>query len=293
MHRRAAQIVDIWTGRYSRDTAERKAARSAVKELSPAAVITGGSRGIGLEFARVFLAAGHTVVLVARDQSSLAAAVKSLAPSGTAKVFTIICDITELNCPDTISTKLSGYGCYLDILINNAAMGLSGRFDEQSREDIERLVSLNILALTRLTRHALPNMIARGQGGILNIASLGACAPGPYQAAYYASKAYVVSLTEAIASEMTGQGVRVCVVAPGPVNTEFHAAMGAETSLYRQILPALTPEQVAVRSYRWFTLGQRVIVPGAFNRLSFAALKLVPHPLSVPIVRWLLKNPQQ
>ena len=122
--------------------------------------------------------------------------------------------------------------------------------------------------MTRLTRTALPDMIARQRGGILNVASLGAYVPGPNQAAYYASKSYVVSLTEAIASEASGQGVRVSALAPGPVDTRFHHDMGADRSLYRLVLPSMTPDRVARSAYRGFMFGQRVIVPGIFNTVS-------------------------
>ncbi len=119
------------------------------------------------------------------------------------------------------------------MLVNNAGIGLSGRFDDHSHEEIEALLALNVTALTRLMRHVLPQMRARGRGGVLNIASLGGYVPGPHQAVYYASKAYVISLSEAVASELAGTGVRVAVVAPGPVATGFHAAMGAENARYR------------------------------------------------------------
>ena len=112
---------------------------------------------------------------------------------------------------------------------------MAGRFDEQSPEALAQLVDLNVRALTALTRHFLAGMRVRGRGGILNLASLGGYAPGPNQAAYYASKAYVLSLQEAVAAETAGEGVRVCALAPGPVNTRFHARMGAEGALYRAL----------------------------------------------------------
>ena len=136
-------------------------------------------------------------------------------------------------------------------------------------------------------------MLERRRGGILNVASLGAYVPGPHQAAYYASKAYVLSLTEAIATETAGRGVKISVLVPGPVETVFHANMGAEASRYRALLPALTAERVADAGYRGFTFGQRVVAPGLLTRPSLIALKLLPHPISVPLVAWLLKSPQK
>ena len=111
-------------------------------------------------------------------------------------------------------------------------------------------------------RHALPAMLARGEGGIINVASLGGLVPGPNQAAYYASKAYVVSLTRAVATENAGRGVRLMALAPGPVDTGFHRAMGAELSFYRQLMIALSPEQTARAAYRGYMLGLHLVVPG-------------------------------
>ena len=175
---------------------------------------------------------------------------------------------------------------------NNAAIGLSGPFALHDDEQLGDLIALNVTALTRLSRKALPEMLQRRRGGILNLASLGGYAPGPHQAAYYASKAYVISLTEALAAEASGFGVRISVVAPGPVDTNFHAAMSADNALYRSLLPSLSPERVAASAYRGFIFGQRVIVPHLFNRAMQIALKILPHPLTVPRVAWLLKNRQ-
>ena len=113
--------------------------------------------------------------------------------------------------------------------------------------------------------------------------------PGPYQAVYYASKAYVVSLTEAVAAENAGRGVRFTAVAPGPVNTGFHAAMGSEMSFYRQLLFSLNPERVANSAYRGYVLGFRVVVPGLLSKLMWPALRVLPHRLLLPLIGWLLR----
>jgi uncharacterized protein len=291
MHGLTAGTAVSWNNRNNRDTDERRAARTAVEGLKPAVVITGGSRGIGLAFARVFLEWKHPVVLVARNEFELAAAAKSLMPLG-GEVHTLTLDVTSDRAPEKIDEALARFGCYLDIVVNNAATGLSGNVADYSADDLDALVQLNVAALTRLTRNALPAMIARGDGGILNIASLGGAVPGPNQAAYYASKAYVMSLTEALASEASGKGVRISVVAPGPVATVFHAAMHAEAARYRTLLPELTADQVARSGYRGFTLGQRVIVPGILYRIFYFWLRVLPHPISVPLTGWLLKNPK-
>ncbi len=147
-------------------------------------------------------------------------------------------DVTTPDAVAKIEAALAAHGAYADVLVNNAGMGLAGPFHAHPPDDVLRLIDLNVRALSHLTRHFLPGMRVRGRGGILNVASLGGYAPGPNQAVYYASKAYVLSLTEAIAAETAGEGVRVCALAPGPVNTMFHARMGAENAFYRLLRAA-------------------------------------------------------
>ena len=284
--------VMSWNNRHNRDTDERRAARALVEGLIPATVITGASRGIGLELARIFRRFEHDVVLLARSEDELAAAKKDLEQKGNPRIFTLVCDVTSENAVQQVDEALARFGCYIDILVNNAATGLSGPVDTYPPEKLDQLVALNVSALTRLTCHALPGMIARGSGGILNVASLGGVVPGPHQAAYYASKAYVMSFSEALASEVSGSGVRVSVVAPGPVATRFHSDMNADKAWYRLLLPELSADQVARSTYRGFILGQRVIVPGLLYRLFYFSLRMLPHPVSVPLIGWLLKNPK-
>lgn len=282
----------LWPWRSPADPDAVRAAREAVADLKPAIVITGGSRGIGFALARRFLEAGHETAIVARNATQLEQAAAELKTATGSDVTTILCDVSEPNAIDVITTGLSRAGLYLDVLVNNAGMGLAGPFLSHSQAELSRLIALNIEAVTRLTRAALPDMLARRRGGILNVASLGADVPGPNQAAYYASKSYVVSLSEAIASEVSGQGVRVSALLPGPVNTAFHEEMGAETSLYRLLLPAMTADRVARSAYRGFMFGNRVIVPGISNIFFFLALKVLPHTLTVPFVYWLLRRPE-
>ncbi len=281
----ATQIVDLWLMRGRRLTADERSARAAAAHLSPAVVVTGGTRGIGAAIARRFAISGSRVAIVSRGISHP----DSPLPAGS---VSITCDAADPRAFALISERLAAEGLYLDVLVNNAGVGLAGPFTSHAEADIDALLALNIAALTRLTRAALPDMLARRRGGILNVASLGAYTPGPHQAAYYASKAYVLSLTEALAAENAGRGLRFSALATGPVNTAFHAAMGAEASLYRQLMPALSPDRAARAAYRGFMLNQRVIAPGLLNRAALGALKILPHPLTVPLVRWLLRRPQ-
>jgi short-subunit dehydrogenase len=279
-------LIDLWIGRYAQPSPE---ALQAVAGLRPVTVVTGASRGIGLALARCFAEAGHDIALVARHADPLENAVAEIARDFSVKTYAIALDLTQPDTPGTLERELTARGLYLDVLINDAGMGLAGPFAEHEAAKVEQLLELNIAALTRLMHHALPGMLARARGGILNVASLGGLAPGPYQSAYYASKAYVIALSEAVGYETAGSGVRLSVLAPGPVDTSIHAAMGTEHAFYRQLLVALSPEAVARSGYRGYVLGWRLIVPGLIDKVMAVALRLLPHTLLAPLLGWLFR----
>jgi short-subunit dehydrogenase len=280
------RLPDLWISRYAHP---QPGARDAVAHLKPVVVVTGGSRGIGLALARRFAQGGHDVALVARAAGPLEDAAQAIRRDFSVAAHAIPMDIAQADAPHALDAQLAAQGLYLDVLINDAGAGASGAFAEHAPYDVMRLVELNMTALTRLMHHALPGMLARARGGILTVASLGGLAPGPYQAAYYASKAYVISLSEAVGYETAGSGVRVSVLAPGPVDTGFHAAMGAEHAFYRQLLFALSPEATARAAYRGYVLGCRMIVPGLLNKVLAVALRILPHSALMPLVGWLLR----
>ena len=278
-------LADAWIGRRGAPSA---AALAEIAGRAPATVVTGASAGIGLALARRFAAAGDTVVIVARRAEALEQAAAEIAHETGARPVVLALDVTSPSAPEAIDAALAARGLYLDVLVNNAGTGLAGPFAEHGADEVERLLDLNVKALTRLMHHALPGMRARARGGILNVASLGGYAPGPYQALYYASKAYVISLSEAVAAEIAGEGVRVAVLVPGPVETGFHADMGAEHALYRVLLPSMAPARVAGAAFRGFVLGQRVIIPGLMSRLNGTGMRILPHIALVPLLGWLL-----
>jgi short-subunit dehydrogenase len=252
-------------------------------------VVTGGSEGIGYELARRFARDGHDVMLVARRAEPLKQAAARIRTAFGVEALAVPADVTAPGATAAIDAALAAHGAYADVLVNSAGIGLAGPFHAQSPDDLTRLIDLNVRALTQLMRHYLPGMRLRGRGGLLNLASLGGYTPGPYQAAYYASKAYVISLTEAIAAETAGEGVRACVLAPGPVDTAWHERAGAETALYRSLVPPASAASVARAGYLGYLLGLRVVVPGLLNPFLALALKLLPHRLMVPFIAWLLK----
>jgi len=265
------------------------AALASVDGLVPAVAVTGGSSGIGLAIAARFAKARQRVALVARNEERLAAAAEAVRQRTGQLPIVIVCDVTDASAAKAIEERLRGEGCYLDILVNNAGAGSGGAFVNRDGAESQAVIDINIAALTRLTRLVLPDMLARGRGGIINVASLGGLLPGPYQNVYYASKAYVISFTRALAFEVSGQGVRVSCVAPGPVRTSFHDAMDSQRrALYRYLLVWSSPERVAASVYRGYQLGHPLIVPGLINWLLSKAAGVLPYFLAVPLMGMLL-----
>lgn len=255
----------------------------------PITLITGATEGIGRALALEFAGRGHDLFLVARSGNALSRLEDEIATMTEVTVISNSIDLTIPQDRESILQSLAEHNCYVEILANNAGLGLCNPFIKHDPAELRALIDLNITALTTLSHMFLPDMVARKRGGILNIASLGGLVPGPYQAAYYASKAYVISLTEALAREVAGSSVHISVVVPGPVNTEFHNKMGAGNAFYLRALGVMDPHEVARSAIRGFRMNRTVIAPGFFNTLSALALRILPHTISVPIIGWLLK----
>lgn len=280
-----AAVIDLWSRRYWSPPAGGAQASSG----RPVVVITGASEGIGLAIAHRFAAAGHELLLIARRPEPLEAASRDIERLHGVAAHTLSLDVSVHDATARIDAALARGGCFADIVVNNAGLGLCAEYIEHAAADITALINVNVGAVSRLTRHFLPAMRERGRGGIINIASLGGYAPGPYQAVYYASKAYVIALTRAGAHEIRGQGVRVCVVTPGPVETRFHERMCSDQSFYRSLVPAASPAAVARATYRGYRLGMRVIQPGLFTPFLALAMRLVPGILLLPLIGALLR----
>jgi len=256
-------------------------------------IITGASEGIGHELARCFAAGGRDLLLIARSSGRLTRAAKKISSQYGVTATPLALDVTDKNAPAAIDAALANENAYADVLVNSAGMGLSGEFWSHGEDDIERLLQLNVTALTRLMRHFLPAMIERNAGGILNVASLGGYVPGPCQAAYYASKAYVISLSEAVAVEAGSHGVMICALAPGPFPSRFHEHMGSENDLYYRWLPVMSAARAARSGYRGFLWRRRVVVPGVMNNILALALRVTPHAITNPILALLLRRRPQ
>jgi short-subunit dehydrogenase len=251
---------------------------------APVALVTGASSGIGMELARLLAADGYRLILVARNEAALGALAEELRRDYRVQVDIIREDLSDPAASRRIFERVEALGVKLDCLINNAGFGIYGRFDRTSYTETLRLIQVNCTAVAALMHLFLPDMIARGQGRILNVASMAGFLPGPLMAAYYASKAFVLSLSEAIHAEVRKKGVTVTALCPGPVATEFHTrAKVGNSLLFRGNL--MTARRCAQIGYRAMLRGRRVVIAGWKNRLLYALMRLSPRAMVIASAR--------
>lgn len=272
-------------------TADETAARDeTVARDEPAtrdetALITGASAGIGRALAARFAAGGHDVVLVARREERLRDLAADLEADHGVGTTAIPMDLADRGAAADLHDAVTDRDLAVTTLVNNVGVGTYGEFADAPVEDLLAELQLNVVLLTRLTRLFLPEMVARGHGRVLNLASTAAFQPGPRMAVYYASKAYVLSLSEAVAEEQRGGGVTVTALCPGPVETEFHERAGMDDARLvgwvRQ-----DAETVAEAGYRGAMAGEAVVVPGWRFKLLGLAAKLSPRWLSRKAAAW-------
>jgi short-subunit dehydrogenase len=243
----------------------------------PLSLITGASSGIGAALAREFARHGHALVLTARREAELQALADSIAAEGHGRPAVITSDLGTPAGVAALADALSRRGLEPAFLVNNAGFGLLGDAAALDRSRQLAMIDLNMRALTDLTLR-LVDSVRRQRGGILNLASVAGFLPGPNMAVYHASKAYVLSFTEALHAELQYQGVRVCALCPGPVQTEFFEHAGKpDVDLPSFFLR--TPERVARQGYEGFMAGHRVVVPGGPNRIVTVLSRLMPRGL--------------
>jgi len=248
-------------------------------------LITGASGGIGLELARRFARAGHDLVLVARSAGKLDDLAAALRRDAGVMVTSLPADLSDPGAPRLITETLAGRGLVVDVLINNAGVGLFGPFAETALDAELGMVRLNVTSLVHLTKLLLPGMLARRSGRIVNVASTAGFQPGPLMSVYYATKAFVISFSEGLAEELAGSGVTVTTVCPGPTATGFQEAAGLPgvRALQRGIL--MDAGEVADAVCRGALAGRRLVIPGVLNRLHLQALRLAPRRLVTRFVR--------
>ena len=249
-----------------------------------AVLVTGGSEGIGLELARCFARDGHDLVLVARHQQRLDEAAAELSINGPA-VHVIAADLGVEGEPARVLDEIRRRGLAVDVLVNNAGYGLHGDFVETPLGVETSMIRLNVEALVVLSKGLLPEMRARGSGGILNVGSVAGFQPGPLMAIYYATKAFVLSFSEALSEELRGSGVKVCVLCPGPTDTGFQRRAGVGRTLFSS--GGMSPAKVARIGYVGFNAGRRVVIPGMGNFLLTVLVRLAPRRWVTHIVRGL------
>jgi len=253
------------------------------------ALITGASSGIGAELARIHASRGGDLVITARRQKELEQLKADLESKHGCKVHIIVKDLAEPDAPQAIYNDLSSRGMRIDYLINNAGFGYYGLFCQQDWARNEAMIKVNILSLAALTRLFLPEMVARRNGRILNVASMAGFLPGPLQAVYYATKAFVNSFSEAIANELAGTGVTVTVLCPGPVETEFARQAGTQDA--QGFARMASAREVAQAGYDAMRRGRTMVVPGFLNKLTIhMLLRLAPRSLVTRISRSLMEK---
>jgi len=247
------------------------------------ALITGASSGIGLDLARL-MAPGFDLIITARNQSELEKIGRELEASHGNHVHVIPADLTVRDAPQQIFAEIERRGLRVDILINNAGFGSYGAFAESDPKTSLDMVEVNIAALTSLTRLALPGMIQRKRGRIMNVASTAGFQPGPLMAVYYATKAYVIMFSEAIANELKGIGVSVTCFCPGATATNFAGrAKMEESRLFK--MGAMKSIDVARAGYKGMMAGKGLVIPGMINKTLAMSVRFSPRKLVTAISR--------
>lgn len=250
------------------------------------ALITGASGGIGYELAKLFARDHYNLVLVARSADKLNQVAAELQSQFGVTVKTVALDLAAAPAPQFLFDQLQREGVAVDVLVNNAGFGAFGEFASMPEQEILGQISLNIAALTHLTRLFLPPMLARRAGKIMNVASTAAFQPGPLMAVYYASKAYVLSFSEALANELGASGVVVSCFCPGATDTDFQKRAGMENSRLFKKIGAMNAEVVARDGYRGLMEGRTIVISGARNWLVAESVRFAPRKLVTAISRW-------
>lgn len=248
------------------------------------ALITGASSGIGLELAHLFARDGYRLVLVARNRSILRQLGDDLQSRYSITVRIEPKDLAHPASPAELYQELQESGIVLDVLVNNAGFGGAGDFINTKWDHEAEMMQVNIVALTHLTKLFLPQIRAR-EGMIMNVASTAAFQPGPFMAVYYASKAYVLSFTEALAEELRGTGVKVSCLCPGPVKTNFQKRAYLEGTAMINSPLMVDVQQVARMGYEGLKQGKRIVIPGWKNRAGVELLRISPREMVTKVVR--------
>ncbi|MEO5580912.1 MAG: SDR family oxidoreductase, partial [Gemmatimonadaceae bacterium] len=262
----------------------------ASKRARTTALITGASMGIGLELARQFAMHGHDLILVARHRDLLEAVARKFEGEHGISAHVIVADLADPEAPQSLFDEVRAANLEVDFLVNNAGFGLGGEFSDT---DIAReldMIQVNIAAVTHLTKLFLPQMLKRRTGRIMQVASIAAFQPGPWMSVYYASKAYLLSFSQALSEELRNSGITVTALCPGPTATNFAetAHMSNSTPFARGLVA--TAEGVAKYGYAAMMRGERIAITSFRDRLLMQAERIMPRATVTRIVRLLQEN---
>ena len=249
----------------------------------PVAVITGASSGIGEAFSHLLASDGYQPVLVARNEEHLNRVAGAIAEVSGARPEIIVQDLSVHDAGEALQAEMDRRGLFPELLINNAGFGLMGESAVLDHEEQLEMINLNVRTLTDLSLRYGNLMRQRGRGGIINVSSVGGTLPGPNMAVYYASKAYILSFTEALSVELKPFGLQVTAVVPGVTKTNFHRRAGMEASLLMRTSFPMSAEQVARIGYRGYCRGRRVVTTGLFNKFAVCCTRLVPNAILLPV----------
>jgi len=255
--------------------------------MNKTALITGASAGIGFEFAKLFAKEKYNLVITARNEAKLNKLADELKNNHNVNVKVLPKDLSKQNAGKEIFDELKNKNINIDILINNAGFGVFDNYWDVKLQDEQNMLKVNIIALTELTNLFAKDMVNRSGGKILNLASTAAFQPGPTMAGYYASKAFVLSYSQAVDFELRKKGVQVSTLCPGPTITEFQIrAKMDRTNLFKKGF-TMNAEEVAQIGYNGLMKGKSVIIAGTINKITAMSSKINPVKVSMKIVNWL------
>lgn len=254
-------------------------------KIRKTALITGATKGIGYELTKLFARDSYNLVLVARNKDRLKEMQEDFSKKHNINVTIIAKDLSVPNAALDIFRETVRKQIIIDVLVNNAGIGNFEIFNNADLSKISQIMQINIVSLTELTKFYLKGMVYRKEGKILNVSSMAAFQPGPYMAVYYASKAYVQSFSEAIASELKGTGVTVTALCPGPTRSGFQYEVGSEGSNLAKLNLLSSSEYVAKYGYRALHEGKRVAIPGFVNSSLINTAKFIPRKTTIQVVK--------
>jgi short-subunit dehydrogenase len=259
-------------------------------DSKPTALVTGASRGIGLALAKQLADNGHDVVLSARGRDALEAAAGVIEGKYNVNATVIPVDLRLPDAAEQLYNEVAAQKLEIGILVNNAGFGLGGEFMETDMQREAEMIQVNITALTQLTKLFGAAMMLRRQGRIMNVASTAAFQPGPLMAVYYASKAYVLSFTEAVAEELRDTGVAVTALCPGATDTDFAETAQVRSSRLFTRLGVASPEDVAAYGYRAMMRGERLAIPSLRDKIMIQSERFAPRALVTRLARLAQEN---